>query len=68
MFYFKNAARDLARDIRRASHPAAVAVAVGSFFPHGDWNAIAGAFLWLSMQGSAFFLRAWADGMPDLPP
>lgn len=69
MFYFKFAARNLARNISVASHPAALFVVGGSFLPDGTvWNAILGAVLWLVMQGTAFFLRAWSDGIPPMPP
>lgn len=67
--YYKKASQKFARNIDWASHAAAVFVMGGVFFPRGDaWNVIFGALLWLSMQVSAFFLRAWSDGMPDKPP
>lgn len=67
--YYKNAATVLARDIRLASHPAALAIMAGGFLPKGSpWNIIVGGALWLVMQGCAFFLQAWADDMPDHPP
>lgn len=54
--YYKNAIQKLARNIDLVSHPAAIAVISGIFFPHGNvWNAIGGTLLWISMQGSAFF-------------
>lgn len=69
IMYYKNAIQKLARNIDLVSHPAAIAVISGIFFPHGNvWNAIDGTLLWISMQGSAFFFRALADGMPDTPP
>lgn len=69
MFFYKNAMLELAKNFRHASHPTAAAVFAGVFLPDGSfWNIVFGAATWLSMQGTAFFIQAWADGMPNEPP